>query len=393
MDAKADPPSASAPLEDSLVRGGPFFRAQNALGLIRPNQWNLGRRIAVFIAVSWLPLFLITAVLNPSGLHSLLIDFRVHSRLLVAVPALLVGEMLMETRFRAVFTYMRMADLLEAPDMEYMNGIIARLVRLRDAFLPECVVLILLIIRITTSYRGQADTTLWMGQVSGAGFHFTAAGWYAVLVCVPLWDFMLGLGLWRWLMWIFFSFKLSRRDLKLVPTHPDKRGGLGFLSLTIAAFAPIAFAVSSVISSTWRHDILRHGVNLTDYKLSAIVFVLTIFLIALGPLLFFVPRLAALRCKGMLEYGALGQLHSAEFENKWIEHRTGREADFLQAPEINTLSGFGNTYEKIIGLKPFPADLVSLYGLAIAMAVPALFVILTRIPLAVVLQGLFKAMR
>ena len=53
MDANADQAVPSAPAEVSLVRGGPFYRAQQAVGLIRPNQWNLGRRIAVVIAVGW----------------------------------------------------------------------------------------------------------------------------------------------------------------------------------------------------------------------------------------------------------------------------------------------------------------------------------------------------
>jgi hypothetical protein len=47
--------SSSAPGEVSLVRGGPFYRVQHALGLIRPNEWNLGRRITFLIAIGWLP--------------------------------------------------------------------------------------------------------------------------------------------------------------------------------------------------------------------------------------------------------------------------------------------------------------------------------------------------
>ena len=70
MDAEDHQPSA--PAEISLVRGGPFYRDQQAIGLIRPNQWNLGRRVAALIAIGWLPLFLITALLNPGGMHSLI---------------------------------------------------------------------------------------------------------------------------------------------------------------------------------------------------------------------------------------------------------------------------------------------------------------------------------
>lgn len=55
--------------------------------------------------------------------------------------------------------------------------------------------------------------------------------------------------------------------------------------------------------------ILYHGAHLTNFKPSAIVLVAVTVLVALGPLAFFVPRLAGLRRKGVLEYGILGQLH------------------------------------------------------------------------------------
>jgi hypothetical protein len=387
-------PSTHAHIEVSFVRGGPFYRAQQALGLVRPDQWNLGRRIAVLIAIGWLPLLLITVFSNPRGLSSFITEYRIHSRMLIAVPALLLGEIFMESRFRAVLAHLRQSGLLEAPDMAYMDGVIARLVRLRDAFLPELAVLVLLIVHTATSYRGLiVDPTPWLGQGAGPDLRLTAAGWYAVLVSAPLYQFLLGLGLWKWLLWTFFAFKLSRRNLKLVATHPDEHGGLGFLGLTASAFAPLAFAATSVIGATWRHDILHHGAHLMEYRLPAIVLVVIIAAVALGPLLFFVPGLAALRRRGILEYGILGQIHSTEFHEKWILHRAGHEAEFLQAPESTTLANFGNSYEKIAQLKPFPADTGSLYVLVAALTIPALPVILAVVPLSVVLRDLFHALR
>jgi hypothetical protein len=76
--------------------------AQQAVGLIRPNKWNLGRRIAVLIVITWLPLLVLTALLNSQGWDSLLKDYRVHARLFIAVPVLLFGELLMEVRFRSL---------------------------------------------------------------------------------------------------------------------------------------------------------------------------------------------------------------------------------------------------------------------------------------------------
>ena len=165
-----------------------------------------------------------------------------------------------------------------------------------------------------------------------AEFHLTAAGWYAVVVSTSIFQFALSLRLGTWLLWTFFAFKLSRSNLRLVPTHPDEHGGLGFLGLTSAAFAPIVFSATAVIGATWRQEILYHGTHLMN------ILVVIFALVALGPLAFFVPRLAELRRKGILEYGILGQLHSADFHEKWILHRAGREAEFLEAPDSSSLA-------------------------------------------------------
>ena len=70
--------------------------------------------------------------------------------------------------------------------------------------------------------------------------------------------------------------------------------------------------------------------------------------VALGPLAVFVPRLAALRRQGSLQYGIFGQMQSTHFHEKWI-HRPcpGHEPEFLTAFESSTLSDFGQSYEKL----------------------------------------------
>jgi hypothetical protein len=92
-------------------------------------------------------------------------------------------------------------------------------------------------------------------------------------------------------------------------------------------------------------------------------------------------------------YGILGQIHSTEFHEKWILHRAGHEAEFLQAPESTTLANFRKSYQEIAELKPFPADMGALYDLAAAVAIPALPVILAQIPLKVVVMDLLKTLR
>lgn len=115
---------------------------------------------------------------------------------------------------------------------------------------------------------------------------------------------------------------------------------LGFLGLAPIAFTPTAFA-TAVIAGTWRHEILHHGANLMSFKLPAIVLAVIIALLALAPLLFFIPKLAALRHDGILDYGLLAQFQVRAFHEKWVLHGAGHEADFPASTEGRALAGFG----------------------------------------------------
>jgi len=393
MNATIDQPSIAEERDLSLIRGGPFYRAQRATRLIRRDEWNHVRRLAFAIALGWVPLVLITVFSHPEALMSLLRDYRVHSRMLIAIPALLIGEFLLESRFRMVVEHVRRASLLEGSELARMDDTIRWIRRLRDSVLPELTILILIIIHGVLAFRVQVDTTSWLAHGTGSDFQLTLAGWYAVLVSATMFQFFLGLALWKWLLWTLFAFRLSILNLKLAPTHPDGHGGLGFLGLTPIAFTPTAFAATAVIAGTWRHEILHHGANLMSFKLPAIVLAVIIALLALAPLLFFIPRLTALRQDGILDYGVLAQIQVRAFHEKWVLHGAGHEAEFPASTEGRALAGFGQSYQRLVRMNPFPADKGALVTLALSVVVPLLPLILSVIPIATVLKLLLKALR
>lgn len=386
-------PSIAEERDLSLIRGGPFYRAQQATRLIRPNEWNHVRRVAFAIALGWIPLVLITVFSPPEALMSLLRDYRVHSRMLIAVPVLLFGDLLLENRFRMVVAQFTRAGLLDSSDLARINGTIRWIRRLRDSVVPELMILFLIVLHGVLAFKVQADTTSWLAHGSGSELQLTWAGWYAVLVSASIFQFLLGLALWKWLLWTLFAFRLSILDLRLAPTHPDGRGGLGFLTLTPIAFTPTAFAATAVIAGTWRHEILHHGATLMSFKLPAIVLAVIIALLALAPLLFFIPKLAALRHDGILDYGFLAQLQVRAFHEKWVLHGVGHEAEFPASTEGRALAGFGQSYQRLARMNPFPADKGTLVTLALSVVVPMLPLILSVIPIVTVLKLLMKALR
>ena len=131
--------------------------------------------------------------------------------------------------------------------------------------------------------------------------------------------------------------------------------------------------------------------HLINLKSSAAALLVILLSVAFGPLILFVPKLAQLRRKGILDYGVLGQIHSTEFDEKWVQHRAGHGQEFLTAPEISSLIDFSSSYVNVEALQPFPFDKESFLSLVMAIAIPLLPVVLAEIPLVELLKGLLRA--
>src|SRR5271157_910969 len=138
----------------SLIRGGPFYHAQLKTRLILPHQWNLGRRLIFAVAIGWIPLLLLTALFQPGAVVALLADYRVASRLLIAVPVLLIGQILMESKFRIIVSQVR-EDLIAPSDLPRFDETIRWLLRLRDSMLPELAIAALVCLHIASSFSGK----------------------------------------------------------------------------------------------------------------------------------------------------------------------------------------------------------------------------------------------
>jgi hypothetical protein len=378
----------------SLVRGGPFYRAQKAIRLLDANRWNLGRRITLAIVVCWVPLVLITLFLNPHATKGLLSDYPVNVRMLIAIPILLGGQILMENVFRKIVRHIGEAGLLTPSDMERLDRTLVTLIRLRDSAIPEAIIALIIFFHVLTQIHSQLAIALpWAVTGTEASAHITPAGWYYCVVSQLFYQFLLFVSIWKWTLWTAFLFRLSKLDLQIVPTHPDKHGGLGFLGMSPTAIIPTTLVAAAAIGANWREQILRHGLHLINFKFPAIILLAIMLIVAFGPLLFFVPLLGKLRRQGILQYGILGQIHSMEFHKKWIEHREGHEEELLAAPEISALIDLSGSFVNVEGLQPFPLDKGAVVGLVLSIAIPMLPVVLAEIPFVEVLKGLLSAVK
>lgn len=377
----------------SLFRGGLVYRAQVLAHLIDTERWNVPRRVVIVLVLTWLPLVIITAFFDRDQLFSLLTDYQVYSRVAIAIPVLLIGQLVMEDRFSVVARHVRKAQLLSDDELRKLKDVLARIRRLRDSPLSEGIILALIFVDLVLIWKSRvASGPAWAVYPNGGVNELRVAGWYYGLVVAPIYQLLLALCFWKWLLWSFFLFRLSRMNLELVATHPDGHGGLGFLGLSPIGFVPVAFALSAVIGASWSSAIRNQSARLANFKFPAIILIVLMFLIALAPLALFVRKLDLLRRTAMLEYAVLAQRQANYLQGKWFSP-AGPEETQLTVAEISALADFALSYKNIKQLRPFPADKGTLIGLALAVAAPLFPAVLAEFPLSVIVKGLLQAVK
>src|SRR5271170_2718758 len=148
--------------------------------------------------------------------------------------------------------------------------------------------------------------------------HLTAAGYWYVLVSIPMFQFILLRWYLRLVIWFRLLWQISRLNLHLSAAHPDRAGGIGFLGTSSYAFSPILFAQGALLSGVIGSRVLYEGQPLLSFKMEAAGFVAFFVFVILGPLVMFTRRLERTKRKGSAEFGLLANRYLAGFEDKWM---------------------------------------------------------------------------
>jgi hypothetical protein len=212
--------------------------------------------------------------------------------------------------------------------------------------------------------------------------------WYSY-VSMPLFQFLLMRWYFRIFIWIRFLWQVSRIDLSLVPTHPDRVGGLGFLSNTAYAFTPLAVAHGGLVAGYIANRIFYLGALLPQFKIEIAALVVVLLSIVFGPFLVFTPQLAEAKRTGNREYGTLAERYVREFDAKWLRGGAPPEEPLVGSGDIQSLADLSNSFEVVrtMGIAPVTKQaIVQLVAAALAPIVP---LALTMMPLEELLKKLF----
>ena len=381
----------------SLVLGGPLFQIFRRAYLSGNGLELLRRRIIVITTFSWLPLLLLSAARGTAwgDLVSLpfIHDIDAHVRFLISLPLIVGAELIVHERMRSVIKEFLERGLIPDQARQQFDKAIASANRLRNSVTAELLLVAFVYgVGVLFIWRrfGALEVSSWYGAIENGRLHLSPAGWWFGLVSLPLFQFLLFRWYYRLFIWARFLWQVSRIKLNLLPTHPDRSAGLGFLSNVSFAFVPLLLAQGALVAGTMSNRILYAGARLIDFKLDIIGAVAFVLLFVLAPLLVFSPQLGQVKRNGRREYGALAQRYVREFDAKWLRGGAPMDEPFIGSGDVQSLADLENSYTVINEMRWVPFDTKTILRLAITIVAPMLPLVLTMVPLDELIKRLLK---
>jgi hypothetical protein len=359
-------------IADFSLLGGPLYRLGCRLGLVRDrtNTVALGLVLGVFLWVVLLVLAL------SEGFWHVLFSIEAigaHVRLLAVIPLLFVCETFIDPRFTEFVRQIVRSQVAPAATCPALGAEVARIARWKDAWLPEAFFLLAAVLLglITPNQNFFSHLSGVTGGSNPSAVSETTwtSQWYW-MVCMTLFRFLFMRWLWRLALWCFFLWRVSRLDLRLVPTHPDRAGGLGYLELVHTEFVPLVLAISATQSASLAQNIALGRLAFDSIYPSVAFILLADVVLFIGPVCVFSRKLWASRVKGLSDYGAFAERYVNEFDRKWLGAGPAPGESLLGTPDLQSLADLSDSVSIVRDMRLVPVSQRMLMHLAVAALLP-----------------------
>lgn len=391
----------SHPHELALFEGGPFERLLRAASLYGAEmRHHAGRRIVVLVALTWLPLLLLSAWQGQAwgelARMPFFMDASAHVRFLFALPLLVLAEIGVDARIRPVPETFVQRGLVPPIELPRLRAAIDRARRRRDSRIAEGVMLLIVFALAAWQLGGGhvglegplLDGVSWHVLPASSGGGRSLAGLWFALVSLPVFQFLTLRWYYRILVWAGLMWRVSRLALQLLPGHPDRFAGLGFISETVYAYVPLALAHGTMLSAAIVNRIFYSGAVLTDFRIEMVAMVLFVFLLLLAPLVVFAPVLIAANLKATREFGALANGVARSFEARWMQDKTRQRSELLDVGEVSAMADLDATVAVVREMHFVPVTRGGLLWVGVAVLAPLLPLLLTMMPADELIQRL-----
>ena len=379
----------------SLVLGGPLYQLLRRVRLSDDVVSHVRQRVIVIALLGWLPLLILSLVQGrlwgKSVAVPFLFDLEVHIRFLIVVPLLVFAELVVHQRLRHIATAFIERNLILEDDLPRLDKAITSAFRLRNSVIIEVLLIAIVygvgVLVVWRRFTGLSTDT-WYAPASSGGSTLSLAGLWYSYASLPIFQFLLIRWYFRMFTWARFLWHVSRIKLALVPTHPDRVGGLGFLSNAVYAFSLLVVAHGAMISSQIANRIFFLGAKLPEFEAEIAVVAIFLLCIIFGPMLVFVPQLARVKRTGLREYGTLAEAYVRDFDKKWLRGAKPESEVLLGSADIQSLADLANSFEVVRTMRLVLVTRDTILQFGVALFLPMLPLLLTMMPLKELLKRL-----
>jgi hypothetical protein len=319
-----------------------------------------------------------------------LADIETHVRFLLVVPLYIFAELIVHRRIRVIVVQFVDRGLVPEAALGRFRAALEGAIRWRNS-IPAELALIAVVYSLGVFIRGDVlvlDADSWYARREDGAMTATAAGLWLQWVSTPIMQFLLLRWYYRIFIWTRFLWRVSRIELSVVPTHPDRVGGLGFLSNTAYAYVPLAAAHGALLAGMIANRIFYLGDGLLDFKVEVGVVLVFVLSLVFGPLLVFAPRLAQAKRTGLREYGTLAERYVREFDAKWLRGGAPADERLVGSADLQSLADLGSSFEVVRTMRMAPVTKEAVFQVAAATLAPVVPLALTMMSLEDLLKRL-----
>ena len=384
------------------TRWSPFALQERELGqaskwgLVSDGDLNLLRVIALAVAVTWLPLVVLTIIEGTAFGNSVAMPFFKdhipYGRYLVALPLLLWMDRLVERRTALAVRNLRSSGLIAEGDEERFQAVFAMVTRAwrSKAVRWGLVALTYATAGVSFVLTRDVDVSSWIFVDKQGAASLSLAGAWNLLVSAALVRLLFLRALWKLTVWAWLLDRLARLRLQINPMHPDGRCGLRFFGATQLAFSPLIAAMGVQLGCLIAVAVRFQGLQIASFKVVGAAFVALSLIILLGPLVVFARQAWLAKERAENEFSAWAALAAKHMSAQLVESRHGHLPGQLSTAEISSMSDASALFDRMLATWPIPIDTRQVVIVILVASVSTLLPLVALLPLADIMQRLLK---
>jgi len=342
------------------------------------------------VAALWIPCAVLALFQGGEALRWFIGDYAAQSRILFFTPLMILGTPLLGKQLVKIANQFITARIVDESGRRVVQQERAALEQERES--PRVrwlLVAISLAIPLAVADAVQHSGVLLPWGYRGAG-RLSAAGWFYLLVVFPCIEFLFLRWLWKQWQWLRFLRRVARLKLRLIASHPDNVGGLGFLQWAEWEYAPACLAVGTLFAGGIGNRIAYSDAPLFAYKYALIMPVVSMLLICVGPLWVFQRKLLRAKQEGVFAYGRIAVAVGRLFEDKWLPEDTPWNHHALGAHDIVGAKYFSSIVGNVYKMRLIPIGSAMVIRLIVWTLLPMLPVAIAAIGVDVLFRQALK---